>query len=204
MPPAVVGHCQRFHESVEVGEPDVAYRALCLPHRLDDGPGGRHREYAAHVVLVVEHALLEELVGPGRGLAGVDYDLAVLAAHFLPVGDLAAEDGFELLACEAVDRIGGVHDHRERIVGDYDLGGFEPDFGEFHLFAELDLTGGHRDVRGVLRQCGDSHAAAASGHYDFGVGMFIEVDFGEFLRERQQGVAPLDALGVAGRLQTEC
>ena len=97
----------------------------------------------------------------------------------------------ELLACEAVDRIGGVHDHRERVVGDYDLGGFEPDFGEFHLFAELDLTGGHRDVRGVLRQCGDSHAAAASGHYDFGVGMFIEVDFGEFLRERQQGVAPL-------------
>ena len=68
----------------------------CLADGLDNGSSGRHGETAAHVVLVFQYAFLEELVGTGGSLAGVDYDFAVVSAHLLPVGDFAPEDIFSV------------------------------------------------------------------------------------------------------------
>ena len=62
-----------------------------LADGLDNGSRGRHGETAAHVVLVFQYAFLEELVGTGGSLAGVDYDFAVVSAHLLPVGDFAPD-----------------------------------------------------------------------------------------------------------------
>ena len=76
---------------------------------MDNSSGGGHGETAAHIILVLEDALFEELVGAGRGLARVNHDLAVVASHLFPVGYFSAEDVFQLPAGEFFHRIGRVY-----------------------------------------------------------------------------------------------
>lgn len=198
---AVIGHLHGPHPVVDIGHAHVADGSLGLAHRLYDGTRRGHGEHARHVVLLPQHAGLEELISTRGSLAGIDHYLQVgspLARvgifHLIPVGHLAAEDGLQLLAGEMSDRIGGVHDDGQRIIGHHGLLQLLAAVLELHPLVELDGAGGHGDVGGAVHQGGNAHARATTSHRHATVGMERHIHLGSLLADRQHGVAALDFL----------
>lgn len=97
---AIIRDGQSLDARRHISEPYIADCPFGLADGLDNSSGGGHGETAAHIILVLEDALFEELVGAGRGLARVNHDLAVVASHLFPVGYFSAEDVFQLPAGE--------------------------------------------------------------------------------------------------------
>ena len=196
--PPVVGDGQRLDAGRDVGQADVADGALRLADGLDDGARGGHGEAAGHVVLVAQDAFLEELVGAGGRLAGVDHDAPVLAPDFAPVGDFAPEDAFQLRPGQPADGVRRVDHHGQGVIGDDGLRQVFAGGLGLHLLAELDGARGHGDVRRPVQQGRDAHAAAPAGDGDAGAGVEGHEAFGSLLGDGQHRVAPFDALGVQG------
>ena len=177
----VVGNGDGFHPGGQVGQSHIADSAFGLAYRLDHGSGGGHGQAAAHVVLVLQGAFFEKFVSSRRGFAGIDNDFHIGSSQLLPIGYLAAEYGFQLLACQLADRVGRVYNDGQGIIRyDYLLhflfGGFQ-----FHLFAEFDGTGSHSDICRVVHQGGNPHSGSPAGDGYPPVGIIFHENLGCFL-----------------------
>ena len=121
--------------------------------------GGDHIAGGGQLLAVLALVLgagdgLEAVAGAAGGLAADENDLGVIAAHVLPVGDLAGVELGDLLHAQVADGVVGVDDDGDAVVGQHGLlqaGG---------LLLVLQRAGGQADVAGALLHGGDAGAGA--------------------------------------------
>ena len=195
----------RLHFFIQISKTYIANGSFRLAYALYNGTCSRHAQDTVHIVLIFQHALLEELVGSGRSLAGIGHDLHIRTTHFFPILNLAGKNAFQLLPGQIGYLVGRMHDNSQSVVGDHLLFRFLSGFLQLHALVEFHLTGSHRYIRSAFHQSGDPHAGATTRHRYLSGFVLIHEILGFSLRKRQTSIATLYLLGKHIRSkQTRC
>src|SRR5699024_7746380 len=175
------------------GQGSVADGQLVGSHSRDDSAGGGQ-------LLVVDagilhaHDALEAVAGAGAGLTADDHDLAVLAAHVGPVGDLLAEDLGQLVDAQVRNSVLVVDHHGDAVQSD----GGGGDAG----LVVVQGAGSQADVQGLLHSAGDAGAGTGGIVADGDAGGDLGKALGQGLDDavHGSGTAGGDGAGQAAQI----
>ena len=125
------------------------------------GAVGIHHVRALHGRALVEGAFFKGFAGAAAVFAHVERNGSVLAAEFLPVGDLAGKHVLDLRLGQRSHGIGRIHGHGHAVDGKGE--GFQTVLGHF---AFLEGATGVADLHEALAHLLHAYAGTAAGHRD--------------------------------------
>ena len=193
--------------AVQIAQAHIADGIGVLGNGLDDGAvGSLHKGRGLHP-FTAHDKLVPAFKGAGRGIAAHDNDFAVLAAKFLPVGNLAGVDIAQLLGGQVLDGVFGMDNRDNGVIGDGCGNGPDvPGFGSL-LFLVLHVAGAHGHGTLPLDEGLDAVAGTAAGNGKLDVRMGGHEGFAGLLHDGKHCGGTIDdelaGLGRCGHGKAE-